>query len=63
LVRRLPRVAVRAVALSQLRHVLDRGRAAGAQPMNLFVDITSNRLADEVDISKKKRLDSPCRWW
>lgn len=28
-----------------------------AQPMNLFVDITSNRLADEVDISKKKRLD------
>ena len=28
-----------------------------AQPMNLFVDIASNRLADEVDISKKKRLD------
>ena len=28
-----------------------------AQPMNLFVDITSNRLANEVDISKKKRLD------
>ncbi|NJM91325.1 MAG: hypothetical protein HC861_00335, partial [Rhodospirillaceae bacterium] len=27
------------------------------QPMNLFVDITSNRLADEVDVSKKKRLD------
>jgi hypothetical protein len=28
-----------------------------AQPVNLFVDITSNRLADEIDISKKRRLD------
>jgi hypothetical protein len=28
-----------------------------AQPVNLFLDITSNRLADEVDISKKRRLD------
>ena len=27
------------------------------QPINLFVDVASNRLADEVDVSKKKRLD------
>ncbi len=33
------------------------GEQQVAQPMNLFVDIASNRLADEVDISKKKRLD------
>jgi hypothetical protein len=28
-----------------------------AQPVNLFLDITSNHLADKVDISKKRRLD------
>ena len=33
------------------------GEQQAAQPMNLFVDIASNRLADEIDISKKKRLD------
>ena len=33
------------------------GEQQAAQPLNLFVDITSNRLANEVDISKKKRLD------
>jgi hypothetical protein len=33
------------------------GDTNAPQPMKLFVDITSNRLADEVDISKKKRLD------
>jgi hypothetical protein len=33
------------------------GEQQTAQPMNLFVDIASNRLADEMDISKKKRLD------
>ena len=33
------------------------GEQQAPQPMNLFVDIASNRLADEMDISKKKRLD------
>jgi len=33
------------------------GEQQAAQPMNLFVDIANNRLADEVDISQKKRLD------
>lgn len=28
-----------------------------AQPVNFFLDITNNRLADEVDISKKRRLN------
>ena len=34
----------------------EKGKDA-AQHVNLFVDITSNRLADEIDISKKRRLD------
>ena len=36
----------------------EKGKDA-AQHVNLFVDITSHRLADEIDISKKRRLISP----
>jgi hypothetical protein len=59
-VRRLRRAGLCALSL-YLSFILmpaagEKGGHA-AQPLNLFVDITSNRLADEVDISKKKRLD------
>jgi hypothetical protein len=58
LVRRLRRACWCALSL-YLSFVMfsSAGDRPVAQPMNLFVDITSNRLADEVDISQKKRLD------
>src|SRR5262245_28497326 len=58
LVRRLRRASWCAVSL-YLSFIMfsTAGDQPAAQPMNLFVDIASNRLADEVDISKKKRLD------
>ncbi|WP_119302586.1 hypothetical protein [Dongia deserti] len=34
----------------------EKGKEA-AQPLNLFLDITSNRLADEVDMNQKRRLN------
>jgi hypothetical protein len=34
----------------------EKGKEA-AQPLNLFLDITSNRLADKVDLSQKRRLN------
>jgi len=57
-VRRLRRAALCALSL-YLSFVMfsTAGEPHPAKPMNLFVDITSNRLANEVDISKKKRLD------
>lgn len=56
--RRLRRAALCALSL-YLSFVMfsTAGEEQAAQPLNLFLDITSNRLADEVDISKKKRLD------
>lgn len=33
------------------------GEKGTPQPVNLFLDITNNRLADEVDISQKRRLN------
>ena len=60
LLRRLRRVACCALSL-YLSFVIvsDAGEKSkdAAQPVNLFVDITSNRLADEIDISQKRRLD------
>jgi len=58
LVRRLRRAALCALSLYLSFVMLSTaGEQHPAKPMNLFVDITSNRLANEVDISKKKRLD------
>lgn len=34
----------------------EKGKDA-AQPLNLFLDITSNRVADEMDMSQKRRLN------
>jgi len=58
LVRRVRRVMLCSLSL-YLSFVMfsTAGEQQVAQPMNLFVDIASNRLADEIDISKKKRLD------
>jgi hypothetical protein len=58
LVRRLRRASLCALSL-YLSFIMfsTAGEQQAAQPLNLFVDIASNRLADEVDISKKKRLD------
>jgi hypothetical protein len=58
LVRRLRRASLCALSL-YLSFVMfsTAGEQQAPQPMNLFVDIASNRLADEIDISKKKRLD------
>src|SRR3990170_2589454 len=60
LLRRLRRATCCALSL-YLSFVIvsDAGEKSknGAQPVNLFLDITSNRLADEIDISKKRRLD------
>src|SRR5688500_2424872 len=58
LVRRLRRASLCALSL-YLSFVMfsTAGEQQAPQPMNLFVDIASNRLADEMDISKKKRLD------
>jgi hypothetical protein len=58
LVRRARRASLCAISL-YLSFVMfsTAGEQPAAQPMNLFVDVTSNRLADEVDLSKKKRLD------
>ena len=58
LLRRLRRASLCAISL-YLSFIMfsTAGDQQVAQPMNLFVDITSNRLANEVDISKKKRLD------
>lgn len=57
-VRRLRRAALCAVSL-YLSFIMfsTAGDQPQGQPMNLFVDIASNRLADEMDVSKKKRLD------
>jgi hypothetical protein len=58
LVRRLRRASLCAISLYLSFIMLSTaGDQPVAQPMNLFVDVTSNRLAKEVDISKKKRLD------
>jgi len=58
LVRRLRRASLCALSLYLSFVMLSTaGEQQAAQPLNLFVDITSNRLANEVDISKKKRLD------
>ena len=56
--RRLRRASLCALSL-YLSFVMfsSAGDTNTSQPMNLFVDIANNRLADEVDISKKKRLD------
>ena len=56
--RRLRRASLCALSL-YLSFVMfsSAGDTNEPQPMNLFVDIASNRLADEVDVSKKKRLD------
>jgi hypothetical protein len=58
LVRRLRRASLCALSL-YLSFIMfsTAGEQQAAQPMNLFVDIASNRLADEVDVSQKKRLD------
>jgi hypothetical protein len=58
LVRRLRRASLCALSF-YLSFVMfsSAGDTNTPQPMNLFVDIASNRLAKEVDISKKKRLD------
>src|SRR5262245_57780295 len=58
LVRRLRRASLCAISL-YLSFIMfsTAGDQQVAQPMNLFVDVTSNRLAKEVDVSKKKRLD------
>jgi hypothetical protein len=58
LVRRLRRASLCALSL-YLSFVMfsSAGDTNVPQPMNLFVDIASNRLADEVDVSKKRRLD------
>src|SRR5687767_5164609 len=58
LVRRLRRTLLCSLSL-YLSFVMfsTAGEQQAPQPMNLFVDIASNRLADEVDISKKRRLD------
>src|SRR5688500_10840805 len=58
LVRRVRRVMLCSLSL-YLSFVMfsTAGEQQVAQPMNLFVDIASNRLADEIDVSKKKRLD------
>jgi hypothetical protein len=58
LVRRLRRASWCALSL-YLSFIMfsTAGDQPVAQPMNLFVDIASNRLADEIDVSKKKRLD------
>jgi hypothetical protein len=60
LLRRLRRALV--CALSLYLGVIvasDAGEKAkeAAQPVNLFLDITSNRLSDEVDMSRKRRLN------
>ena len=51
---------LRLVTLSQSFVIVsdagEKGKDA-AQHVNLFVDITKNRPADEIDISKKRRLD------
>jgi hypothetical protein len=58
LIQRLRRATLCAISL-YLSFVMfsTAGEQQAAQPMNLFVDIASNRLADEVDVSQKKRLD------
>jgi hypothetical protein len=58
LVRRLRRASLCALSL-YLSFIMfsTAGEQQVAQPMNLFVDVASNRLAEEIDISKKKRLD------
>src|SRR5262245_38103323 len=58
LVRRLRRASLCALSF-YLSFVMfsSAGDTNVPQPMNLFLDITSNRLADEIDVSKKKRLD------
>ena len=58
MVRRLRRASWCAISL-YLSFIMfsTAGDQQAAQPMNLFVDIASNRLADEVDVSKKRRLD------
>jgi hypothetical protein len=58
LVRRLRRASWCALSL-YLSFIMfsTAGDQPVAQPMNLFVDIASNRLADEIDVSQKKRLD------
>lgn len=56
--RRLRRATLCALSL-YLSFVMfsSAGDTNAPQPMNLFVDIASNRLADEIDVSKKRRLD------
>jgi hypothetical protein len=60
LVRRLRRATLCALSLYLSFIIMpaagEKAKEA-AQPVNLFVDITSSRLADEVDMSKKRRLD------
>lgn len=54
--RRLRRAALCALSF-YLSFIMFSTAGDQPQPMNLFVDIASNRLADEVDVSKKRRLD------
>jgi hypothetical protein len=55
--RRLRRASWCALSLYLSFVMFSTAGDTSTQPLNLFVDIASNRLADEVDISKKKRLD------